>query len=221
MLSIYAVTHCRLNQLPIPTAVNPYSRVLTALLTTLLLSRLQHNLVEPLQVLRDMAFAGLIFKALGLVIIMLLSQYILEYLRSPLKKIPGPFLAKFSNIWRFLNHYSQTHIETQKKLHEKYGDFVRLGPTTVSIADPSLIKTIYNTRGTFAKVSTPNITCVRIGFLMYDTERILLRQRRSFKRPCSPKHLQHPKQRVQCSQQKACAEAVQFAERYAVGVAHG
>ncbi|KAJ4364169.1 hypothetical protein N0V83_009625 [Neocucurbitaria cava] len=98
-----------------------------------------------------MAFVALLLKVIGLGIILLLSQYALAYLRSPLRKIPGPFFAKFSNIWRFLDHYSQTHIETQKKLHEKYGDIVRLGPTTVSIADPSLIKTIYNTRGTFVK----------------------------------------------------------------------
>ncbi|KAF2029515.1 cytochrome P450 [Setomelanomma holmii] len=98
-----------------------------------------------------MALAGLIAKAIGLGTILVLTQYILTYLRSPLKQIPGPFLAKFSNIWRFLNHYGQTHIETQKKLHDKYGDVVRLGPTTVSLADTSLIKTIYNARGTFVK----------------------------------------------------------------------
>ena len=68
-------------------------------------------------------------------------------------RIPGPILAKFSNIWRFYNHYGQTHIETQKKLHQKYGDVVRLGPNTVSIADASLLKTIYSTRGMFLKVS--------------------------------------------------------------------
>jgi hypothetical protein len=99
-----------------------------------------------------MALTGLIVKAIGLGAIFVLTQYVLTYLRSPLKQIPGPFLAKFSNIWRFLNHYGQTHIETQKKLHEKYGDVVRLGPKTVSLADTSLIKTIYNARGTFVKV---------------------------------------------------------------------
>lgn len=99
-----------------------------------------------------MALTGLIVKAISLGAIIVLTQYVLAYLRSPLKKIPGPFLAKFSNIWRFLNHYGQIHIETQRKLHEKHGDVVRLGPTTVSLADTSLIKTIYNARGTFLKV---------------------------------------------------------------------
>ncbi|KAJ4401807.1 hypothetical protein N0V91_007706 [Didymella pomorum] len=78
-------------------------------------------------------------------------KYVVVYQNSPLKKIPGPILAKFSNIWRFYNHYGQRHIETQKELHKKYGDVVRLGPNTVSIADASLLKTIYSTRGTFLK----------------------------------------------------------------------
>lgn len=98
-----------------------------------------------------MALAGLLLKGIGLGAIIVIAQYWLAYLQSPLKNIPGPFLAKFSNIWRFFDHYRQTHIETQKKLHEKHGDIVRLGPDIVSIADTSLIKTIYNARGTFVK----------------------------------------------------------------------
>jgi hypothetical protein len=102
-----------------------------------------------------MALTGLLTKAIGLGVILLVSRYVLAYLQSPLKNIPGPFLAKFSDLWRFVNHYGQTHIETQRKLHEQHGDIVRLGPNTVSVADVSLIKTIYNTRGTFLKVNHP------------------------------------------------------------------
>lgn len=85
--------------------------------------------------------------------IIFVTLYAIEYTRSPLKRLPGPFFAKFSDIWRLWIHYKQTHIETQIKLHARYGDFVRIGPKTVSIADPSLIRTIYSTRGTFLKVS--------------------------------------------------------------------
>ncbi|OAK94200.1 cytochrome P450 [Phaeosphaeriaceae sp. SRC1lsM3a] len=98
-----------------------------------------------------MALLGLLVKAIGLGVIIIVSQYVLAYLQSPLNKLPGPFLAKFSNIWRLWNHYGQTHIETQRALHKKHGDVVRLGPTIVSVSDASLIKTIYNTRGTFLK----------------------------------------------------------------------
>lgn len=99
-----------------------------------------------------MALLSLLLKALSLGAIVLLVQWTVAYLKSPLKTIPGPFLAKFSNLWRFFNHYRQTHVETQEKLHKQYGDVVRLGPSTVSIADPALLKAIYSTRGTFLKV---------------------------------------------------------------------
>jgi hypothetical protein len=100
-----------------------------------------------------MALLSLTLTLFALGAAVLIIQYVVAYLNSPLKRIPGPTLAKFSNVWRFYNHYGQTHIETQKELHKKYGDVVRLGPNTVSVADASLLKTIYSTRGTFLKVS--------------------------------------------------------------------
>ena len=102
-----------------------------------------------------MALLSWLLEATALGVLLVVGRYVLAYQTSPLKPLPGPFLAKFSNVWRFYNHYRQAHIETQRKLHEKHGDIVRLGPTTVSVADPNLIKTIYNTRGTFVKVSRP------------------------------------------------------------------
>lgn len=105
-----------------------------------------------------MAWTSLLVKALSLGAIVLAIQAVVTYLRSPLKNIPGPFFAGFSNAWRLLNHFDQTHIETQRNLHKKHGDFVRLGPNTVSVADASLLKTIYSTRGTFRKVCTLNHT---------------------------------------------------------------
>jgi hypothetical protein len=95
---------------------------------------------------------ALLTLSLLLIPIGLLISYILAYIRSPIKDIPGPFLAKFSDLWRFFNHYSRSHIETQKALHEKYGDTVRLGPNVVSVTDPALVKKIYEARGTFVKV---------------------------------------------------------------------
>jgi len=113
-----------------------------------------------------MALALSLLNVLGIAAVVLVIQHVVAYLRSPLKKIPGPLLAKFSNIWRLWNHYGQTHIETQKELHKKYGDVVRLGPNTVSIADAGLLKTIYSTRGTFLKVSG-NLKMIRSAVLTH------------------------------------------------------
>lgn len=86
--------------------------------------------------------------ALGVFVV----SHVLAYLRSPLKDIPGPFLAKFSNIWRLIDHYKATQIISQRRLHEKLGPAVRIGPNVVSLSDPTLLKTVYSTRGEYVKV---------------------------------------------------------------------
>ena len=88
----------------------------------------------------------------GLIAAAVLVYYVSLYLASPLKDIPGPFLAKFSNLWRIFDYYKLTQPITQRRLHAKYGPAVRLGPNLVSLNDPALVDVIYNTRGTFRKV---------------------------------------------------------------------
>ena len=88
----------------------------------------------------------------GLVVAAVLAYYIICYLTSPLKDIPGPFIAKFTNFWRVYDYYRFISPETQKKLHAKHGLAVRLSPNLVALNDPALISIIYNTRGTFRKV---------------------------------------------------------------------
>ncbi|MCJ1473076.1 hypothetical protein MMC13_001726 [Lambiella insularis] len=87
----------------------------------------------------------------GLAVAGLLVYYIIYYLISPLKDIPGPFLAKFTDFWRVYDYYHLISPETQKKLHAKHGVAVRLGPSMVALNDPNLIPIIYNARGTFCK----------------------------------------------------------------------
>ncbi|KAF2465305.1 cytochrome P450 [Lindgomyces ingoldianus] len=98
-----------------------------------------------------MVLSSLLLQAFVLGLILLLIQCVFAYLSSPLRTLPGPFLAKFSDVWRLLNHYNRQHIKTQQKLHEKYGNVVRIGPNAVSLSDVSLVKTIYSTRGTYLK----------------------------------------------------------------------
>lgn len=99
-----------------------------------------------------MAFASLILSIGAVGLVVLVTQYVVAYLQSPLKRIPGPWLAKFSDLWRLMVAYEKKHITTQLALHKKHGDYVQLGPNVVSIADPNVVKTIYSTRGTFVKV---------------------------------------------------------------------
>ena len=101
---------------------------------------------------------GYLLPAIVLAVTAVIAYYIICYLTSPLKDIPGPFVAKFSSIWRVYDYYHLISPETQKKLHAKHGLAVRLSPNLVSLNDPSMIPIIYNARGTFRKVGIPSMS---------------------------------------------------------------
>ncbi|KAH8666577.1 cytochrome P450 [Xylariales sp. PMI_506] len=70
---------------------------------------------------------------------------------SPLRKYPGPYLAKWTNWWRFaLVRSGEYHFEI-KKLHDKYGPILRIGPNLLDLDFPELAKTIYGTDGKWRK----------------------------------------------------------------------
>ncbi|KAL3426837.1 benzoate 4-monooxygenase cytochrome p450 [Phlyctema vagabunda] len=96
-------------------------------------------------------------------IVLLFIRQIVQYLTSPLKDVPGPFLAKFTNLWRLYNTYGGRPELRHRLLHEQYGPVIRLGPNCVSLADPKLIKTIYDTRGEFLKTDFYSVNDVKAG----------------------------------------------------------
>lgn len=65
--------------------------------------------------------------------------------------IPGPFLAKLSNLWRFFDVAKGRADITLYKLHQKYGDYVRLGPNVVSVRDMDALKAIYGINKRYQK----------------------------------------------------------------------
>lgn len=95
------------------------------------------------------SFTTSITYALALALISYLSwQWLL------LSRIPGPFLAKFTNIprayWVFTRRAHDIHI----RLHEKYGKLVRFGPNMVSVGDALEIEKIYRMHNPLMKVRT-------------------------------------------------------------------
>lgn len=65
---------------------------------------------------------------------------------SPLRKVPGPVAARFTNLF-YLDRvrHGRFHYEN-KTLHGKYGPVLRLGENLVSIDDPRALKTIYGSK---------------------------------------------------------------------------
>ncbi|KAF5981288.1 cytochrome P450 monooxygenase [Fusarium bulbicola] len=74
---------------------------------------------------------------------LLATKLLINKYGNGLNGVPGPALASLSDLWRFLDVYRRRPEVTQIALHEKYGSVVRLGPNTVSIADPAATQTIY------------------------------------------------------------------------------
>ncbi|KIP10209.1 hypothetical protein PHLGIDRAFT_499161 [Phlebiopsis gigantea 11061_1 CR5-6] len=79
-------------------------------------------------------------------VIVLVLAYIVPLLsdRHGLRKYPGPFLAKVTNMWFARMVMNGDGISSVHKLHEKHGRFVRLSPKQVSIADPEALHAIYS-----------------------------------------------------------------------------
>ncbi|CAN8105531.1 unnamed protein product [Discula destructiva] len=87
--------------------------------------------------------------ALGALII---SRIAWELLFSPLRAFRGPFVAKFTDVWRAAWTAKGDIDTTHVKWHRMYDDTaVRIGPNAISIGDPALIRTIYSTKDAWIK----------------------------------------------------------------------
>ncbi|CAJ2505230.1 Uu.00g126240.m01.CDS01 [Anthostomella pinea] len=60
-----------------------------------------------------------------------------------LSHIPGPFLARLTNLPRLLWVLSNRAHDIHVNLHRRYGNIVRFGPNMVSVSDPAEIANIY------------------------------------------------------------------------------
>ena len=89
------------------------------------------------------------------IILVILSGNILYHILRTywrLKNVPGPLLARFTNLPRVSWVMSRRAHDIHMSLHEQYGDYVRFGPNMVSISDPAAIPIVYPMRPGFPKV---------------------------------------------------------------------
>ncbi|KAK8036374.1 hypothetical protein PG991_001511 [Apiospora marii] len=71
--------------------------------------------------------------------------------RSPLRRFPGPFLAKWSNLWRFYHTLRGDMHLVNLRAHRKYGPVVRTGPNNLDLDLPGLVRTVYSSDGRWSK----------------------------------------------------------------------
>ncbi|KAI8952903.1 putative cytochrome P450 oxidoreductase [Xylaria longipes] len=88
------------------------------------------------------------YHVLGLYISMLVYRAFLHRLT----RYPGPFLARLTNFYITAKSMKKLHLfEEVQKLHTEYGDYVRLGPSELSIADPEAVTAIYGSQSPVSK----------------------------------------------------------------------
>ncbi|KAI5120968.1 hypothetical protein M0805_006640 [Coniferiporia weirii] len=65
----------------------------------------------------------------------------------PLSRYPGPFLAKITKFWGMWKMYDGKNHIHHKKLHEKYGPCVRVGPNELSLIAADTFVSIFGADG--------------------------------------------------------------------------
>ena len=83
---------------------------------------------------------------------MILSMLVYRGFFHRLGHYPGPFMARLTqwyHVWSVREKVDNfKHLE---RLHMEYGDFVRVGPNLLSIADPAIVNVVHGFNTKFAK----------------------------------------------------------------------
>lgn len=104
----------------------------------------------------DLARLSLGLSFLLLLLLGLIISRLYQAFFTPLAKVPGPFLAKFTRGWQIWRYYQGNWHKDIEWLHEKYGPVVRIAPNEVSFVDHGALRTLYSYSRAAPKVSTPN-----------------------------------------------------------------
>lgn len=81
----------------------------------------------------------------------LLAWYIVPWASSPLRGLPAPFPAQFSNLWLLWTCRKGKRYEIVDEAHKRLGKVIRIAPNHVSVADSTAINTIYGHGNGFLK----------------------------------------------------------------------
>ncbi|KAH7166379.1 cytochrome P450 [Dactylonectria macrodidyma] len=92
-----------------------------------------------------------LYLVLGAVSAWILVSLVRSIFTSGLRDLPGPLLAKFTNLYRLVDVSKGYNHETLVKLHDSCGDNVRFGPNVVSVRNPKDVNKIYGLKGGYVK----------------------------------------------------------------------
>lgn len=89
--------------------------------------------------------------AIPILIATRLVIFIYRSLTSPLRSVPGPFLARFGRFYYFWRAYRGRWEWDEIALHKQYGPVVRVASDMYSIDHPEVVKKVYGINSKFPK----------------------------------------------------------------------
>ncbi|KAL2838069.1 cytochrome P450 monooxygenase [Aspergillus pseudodeflectus] len=114
-----------------------------------------------------------------------------------LSSFPGPFLARLSNFYITTLSAKKLHLhEEVERLHQQYGDYVRLGPTELSITDPQAVKALYSAQAKVSKGPWYTVLEPRVSLQMVRDKKEHARRRKVWDQGFSSKALRDYEPRV-------------------------
>ncbi|KAK3898351.1 cytochrome P450 monooxygenase [Staphylotrichum tortipilum] len=128
-----------------------------------------------------------------------------------LSNYPGPFLARLTNFYITARSMKKLHLfEEVQKLHAQYGDYVRLGPREISIADPEAVKIIYGSQAPVSKGPWYTLLEPRVPLFMARDKQEHARRRKVWDQGFTTKALQGYNSRIT----KAITQLLAAVERH-------
>lgn len=133
-----------------------------------------------------MLFSLSIRDFLSLLVLYVLGRAVYSRYFHPLTRFPGPFWASITSLWYFQTIRLSKPGNVQYALHEKYGDFVRVGPNLLAVCHPEAIGPVFGggkhskpwAKGAFYDSFRPHIAGARTdGFSERDDARNAERRR--------------------------------------------
>lgn len=80
-----------------------------------------------------------------------IGQALYNVFLSPIRRIPGPLIAKITPYWLVFVDLAGHRTTTLHELHRKYGPSLRVGPNEVSYSNVEVIKEIYGQQTEYMK----------------------------------------------------------------------
>lgn len=128
----------------------------------------------------------------------------------PLNKFPGPLGSRISNFWLSAHLKDGDAFRKVQKLHEDYGDFVRVGSSDLSITHPKAVSAIYGLGSKCTKAAWYDLTRPMVSMQTLRTKTLHDQRRRIWSPAFNDQALRGYEQRIQKYRNKPIARIEAF-----------